>query len=645
MIKVMKKIVYILLATALSVSGCDYLDIVPDERTKPENTYQNPDAAKNYLYSCYSKMYNPRVPDAPDKFSAAEIINAVEKNDWSIFPRGYYSPSSPSLVKAYYDNIWSGIRQCYQFLSVVDMAPDILPEDLQYYKAEATLLIAYYHWLSFRAFGPSVIIKEMLDPFAPIEDYPERSSVDEVVAFIDEKITEAETIGLAERHDGDEYGRFTKSVAQALRAKVYLYAASLLFNGNSEFYADFKSPIDNRNLISQTPDIEKWKKAEQVTRDAISYLESQGFRLYNAPGFDDAGTPSASKPGPVNKYQRAVRYTFMDNVGGTNPEVIMVDTRKEGTYEIQNQSTPKQTASNGYKNSWNTIAPTLQTVEMFYTKNGLPIDEDPNWDYDGRYSIVDMPANYDDNSYGLSSGRRTLSLHLNREPRFFTWISFHNGNYEIAKFNGKVTNSNNAKKAIVVQFRFGNEQGLTEGQTGNYTGTGYLNKKFVHPAFQNGPVHYPYPVIRMAEMYMNLAEILIEEDIMEGTTDRLAEAKSLIDQIRVRAGIPTIDDAWKNAKHPEKATTAEGLREIYRRERQIEFYLENQRFWDLRRWKDADILGEKVWGMNIHGSTDETFFVPTELQNIRTFKQAQYLMPIPMAETNKVPHVIQNPGY
>lgn len=641
----MKKIVYILLATALSVSGCDYLDIVPDERTKPENTYQNPDAAKNYLYSCYSKMYNPRVPDAPDKFSAAEIINAVEKNDWSIFPRGYYSPSSPSLVKAYYDNIWSGIRQCYQFLSVVDMAPDILPEDLQYYKAEATLLIAYYHWLSFRAFGPSVIIKEMLDPFAPIEDYPERSSVDEVVAFIDEKITEAETIGLAERHDGDEYGRFTKSVAQALRAKVYLYAASLLFNGNSEFYADFKSPIDNRNLISQTPDIEKWKKAEQVTRDAISYLESQGFRLYNAPGFDDAGTPSASKPGPVNKYQRAVRYTFMDNVGGTNPEVIMVDTRKEGTYEIQNQSTPKQTASNGYKNSWNTTAPTLQTVEMFYTKNGLPIDEDPNWDYDGRYSIVDMPANYDDNSYGLSSGRRTLSLHLNREPRFFTWISFHNGNYEIAKFNGKVTNSNNAKKAIVVQFRFGDEQGLTEGQTGNYTGTGYLNKKFVHPAFQNGPVHYPYPVIRMAEMYMNLAEILIEEDIMEGTTGRLAEAKSLIDQIRVRAGIPTIDDAWKNAKHPEKATTAEGLREIYRRERQIEFYLENQRFWDLRRWKDADILGEKVWGMNIHGSTDETFFVPTELQNIRTFKQAQYLMPIPMAETNKVPHVIQNPGY
>ena len=51
----------------------------------------------------------------------------------------------------------------------------------------------------------------------------------------------------------------------------------------------------------------------------------------------------------------------------------------------------------------------------------------------------------------------------------------------------------------------------------------------------------------------------------------------------------------EKANHPEKANTAEGLREIVRRERQIEFYLENQRFWDLRRWKDAGILGEKVW--------------------------------------------------
>jgi len=638
----MKKLAIILLLAGVIFSACDYLDIVPDERITSEHTYQNPNTAKGYLYSCYSKMPDPRVNETIDRYSAAEIMNAVEGGSWTTFPRGYYSASSPQLTGQYYDNIWEGIHQCYQFLDVVDLTPDIEPTDLQYFKAEATLLIAYYHFLSFRAYGPSLIMRHNYDALTPIDELPERSSVDEVVQFVDEKITEAEEIGLAEVHTGNDYGRFTKYVAKALRAKLHLYAASPLYNGNSEYFSDFKSPIDGRFLVSQNFEIEKWKTAERVTRAAIGDLETAGFRLYTAM---DAGAPTQDKPGPVNSDQRAVRYTFMDNTTGENPEMIMVDTRKEGTYCIQNQSTPKQKASNGYKNSWGVLAPTLQTVEMFYTKNGLPIDEDKDFDFDGRYQIVDMPNNYDGNNYFNTSNGKTLKLHLNREPRFFAWITFHNGNFEIAKYNGKATSSNATKKAIVVQFRKNDPNGWEEGQTGNFNGTGYLNKKWVHPAFQNGPVHYPCPVIRMTEMYLNLAEILIELDYAENTTSRLDEAKSLIDKIRTRAGILTVDEAWKKAKHPEKANTSEGLREIVRRERQIEFYLENQRFWDLRRWKDAGILGEKMWAMNIKGDTNETFFVPTELQNIRTFKQAQYLMPIPMVEINKVPHMVQNPGY
>lgn len=48
-----------------------------------------------------------------------------------------------------------------------------------------------------------------------------------------------------------------------------------------------------------------------------------------------------------------------------------------------------------------------------------------------------MPVNYDGNNYFAQSNGRTLNLHLNREPRFFAWIAFHNGNYEIMKYNGK----------------------------------------------------------------------------------------------------------------------------------------------------------------------------------------------------------------
>ena len=40
----MKKFAIILLMGGVLLSGCNYLDIVPDERNTPENTYQNPQA-------------------------------------------------------------------------------------------------------------------------------------------------------------------------------------------------------------------------------------------------------------------------------------------------------------------------------------------------------------------------------------------------------------------------------------------------------------------------------------------------------------------------------------------------------------------------------------------------------------------------
>ena len=42
----MKKFAIILLMGGVLLSGCNYLDIVPDERNTPENTYQNPQAAR-----------------------------------------------------------------------------------------------------------------------------------------------------------------------------------------------------------------------------------------------------------------------------------------------------------------------------------------------------------------------------------------------------------------------------------------------------------------------------------------------------------------------------------------------------------------------------------------------------------------------
>ena len=87
------------------------------------------------------------------------------------------------------------------------------------------------------------------------------------------------------------------------------------------------------------------------------------------------------------------------------------------------------------------------------------------------------------------------------------------------------------------------------------------------------------------------------------------------------------------------------MQAIVRQERQIEFYMENHRFWDLRRWKKAESLGEVPEGMNISGKTDETFLTVKKLNAIRNFARKNYLMPIPIGEVNKVPQIIQNPEY
>lgn len=144
----------------------------------------------------------------------------------------------------------------------------------------------------------------------------------------------------------------------------------------------------------------------------------------------------------------------------------------------------------------------------------------------------------------------------------------------------------------------------------------------------------------MAEMYLNYAEALVE-------IGELNKAKDYIDKVRVRAGIPKVDEAWDNfSTNPGYQDTKEGLREIVRQERSLEFYLEGQKFFDIRRWKVAEkYLGIPDLGLNVAANDDAGFFQIREIPLIRNFHKGQYLMPIPMKETNKMPQLVQNPYY
>jgi len=604
----LKTIAILFLFAGLVTTGCKkYLDIVPDERPTEKDAFKDIYAAENFLYSCYAPLPNPRQGTVSiDLFTTDEVVTAFEHETFAQFPKGTFTASNP--VISYWSTLYKGIRQCYILIDNVDKTPGLSDEKKALYKAEAKFLVGYYHFLLARMYGPIIIQNGVADVQMEAANYPARSSYDDCVKFITNMLDEA-AAGLPARNlTTSEYGRATSIAAKAIKARMLLYAASPLFNGGggsqSSFYTDFKDK-DGKNLISTTYDKEKWKKAADAAKEAITMAEAAGYQLYHY-------NTSVNSTLPADPIEKDLRFTFVDK---NSSEVIFADTRREGLYDFQNKSTPFIQGT-----SWNGIAPTLTMVEEFYTKNGLPIDKDPAFDYNGRYSVVTGPNG------------TTLNLNLNREPRFNAWVAYHNSYYEITR---------GSQKQVLVKFRKNDPQGI-QGRSNNYSPTGYLNKKGVHPLLVQDQLgvtqHYPWPVVRLAELYLDYAEALIEYG------QDFATAKTYIDKVRTRAGIPTVDQAWSAIGGANDQAT---LRSIVRQERTIELYLENHRFWDLRRWMIAEpYLGVKAKGMNIQGATDADFFKITEVVFPRNFRSpAFYLMPIPIGEINKNANLIQNPGY
>jgi hypothetical protein len=91
--------------------------------------------------------------------------------------------------------------------------------------------------------------------------------------------------------------------------------------------------------------------------------------------------------------------------------------------------------------------------------------------------------------------------------------------------------------------------------------------------------------------------------------------------------------------------TQDELRRVIRAERRVELCCENNRWYDIRRWKDAENLPEMCgddWGMNFQGRNQSEFFVRTVFQT-RVWKRQYYWMPIYIDEYEKNPNLREAP--
>ena len=631
----MKRNILYILVFSLTLSSCDeYLDIVPDQTQELDLLFDREESAYNALATCYS--YLPKNDDLYSSYVTATdaLTTPVAKETAGIrLMKGLQSASNPlmSYWSGYerHGSLWRGIRSCNILIENMDNVVDMTQEEKDSWKAEAQFLKAYYHFTLLKYYGPIPITDVNLPISANDQEVRvKRNTIDECISYISETIDSAIPNLPLRVLNNNDLGRIDQVIAKAIKSRVLLYAASPLFNGNSEFYSGFVND-EGDHFFNQTYDENKWQLAMEASLDALNTAISQGASLYEfndtPPVFDEENYEEES----VKKLYN-IRYSIVDR---WNDELLWGHSNPVGTnwWQLQAGSLMKDPTSSSVEAAWQWVAPTLRSVEMYYTSNGLPIDEDLTFDYTNRYEVTNIGSNQNANA---QFAQRTVNLHLNREPRFYASIGFDRG---YNRTWGRLWN---------LKMRKGETHGRIA-NSGDYLITGYALKKIVHPDSEGDGydkiIQYSWPMIRLAELYLNYAEAANE---VNGPTE---EVYSMLNSIRDRAGINTVEQAWSDATIAatvNKHTTKDGLREIIQHERLIEFAFEGHRYNDLRRWKMAEeYLNSPVKGWSVDLSTEDGFYTLRDVGNRSFSSPRDYLHPISINELTINTNLIQNPGW
>jgi len=613
------------------ISSCkkSFLDIVPDNVATLENAFANRNEAEKFLFTCYSALPNDASPDFNPGINTGDefwVYWPVQTGDYaSLDPfniaRGFQNKVSPGMN--YWDgfggkSIWQGIRNCNIFLESIDKAIDLEPYMKERWVAEVKFLKAYLHWYLFRMYGPIPIVDKNLPISASAEEVKvSRQPVDSVVNYISNLLDEATAgtnTGLPDKITdlSTELGRVTKPAALAIKARLLVTAASPLFNGNTDF-SSLKNK-DGKPLFNPTFDVKKWQRAAIACKTAIDAAEGAGAALYKF-------IPTFQVLDDDTKLEMTIRNSVCEK---WNRELIFGSTAS--TRSIQMTASPNFDPNNFNNSLRGQLAPTLKMAELFYTKNGVPITEDPTWDYANRFNLRATTAT----DKGLQSGYTTVGLHFDREPRFYADLAFdgsklfmQNGNFNI---QSKLEQISGMKQTLY------------------YSVTGYYTKKLINwnlvVAGGTTTENYPWPIMRLGDLYLLYAEALNE-------SGDLTTPLTYLNKIRARAGLQSVEFSWTNfSTNPQKYTNQMGLRDIIQQERLIEMAFEGSRFWDLRRWKKAaNVLNQPIYGWNVASKSYADYNTKVLLYNQTFNAPRDYLWPIKESNLIVNPNLVQNTGW
>lgn len=635
----MKKILkYISLsALCLSMSGCaDFLDNAPDSELTLEMVFNDKTRTEDWLANIYSGIPDPGMDITRNV--GYEILgdDVTPSQRWSQWWTG-----SPLLYRTgqWYTNsdwnaaFWSQlpqkIRSAYILIHNAHPNPlqNVTEKDIETMKDECRFLIAYYYWVMTEAYGSVPYFEDMVDVNAPQDQLMRgQRSFDETVDWVDTQMVEMSK-KLPAKWEESFFGRSTSIMCLAVRARMLLFAASPLVNGN-EWYKGFVN-YDGKDRFNPTYDPKKWERATKACKELIDAAEAAGHGLYYEYNAD----------GSIDPFMSCANAMFKKTSEG-NKEILFA--RPSSSFsEWEGHCTPRGCGGNGG------LGVTQSLVDAFFMKNGLsPI---LGYQADGKTPIINEASGYTEKGFstepeirntswdicrkspGVKPGQITLAetynMYSNREPRFYLAVTW---NREWYWTENRTT-------------RFMKDE-WDGGPTHDAPQNGYLLRKKVSLEQRQRDGIHPYRpgiLYRMAEAYLNYAEALNESS--PGSPDIL----KYVNLIRERAGIPQYGGNQGQIPAPQGQ---EAVREAIRKERRVELCAENIRYTDLRRWKLADkVLNGYDYGMNFNGkvlSDDPTnpdaFFVRTP-DIKRVYSKKCYWFPIHQGQIDKDPTLVQAP--
>lgn len=619
----MKKlnIIYILLFSFSSLfiaCNSDFMDTKPQTEITADDIWKEASLAKAYMYDIYFTFQDAGFTEELQASATDESLfthgrefretNAGAVTDVNL---GWFAKTQSGHQWA---RLYRNIRSCNDFIENVDAAT-FDDENKTQLKGEAYFLRAYFYHRLTRAHGGVPLQLKVTQLTDSQEDFLiPRASYTECIDQILADLDQAATLLKDRTFANTEKGRATLAAVKALKVRVLTDAASDL---HDQATATAKVPIfasyaDKELLFySKGSKSDRWGAVKTAARELMD--NPMGHAI---PTFGGEGLTNEEK---ANKIWSFFLQDSPDHIFSR----YFIDTKDESGTHM-----PLFNGPCGY-HAWGGNTPVQDIVDAFSMEDGSKFD----W----------------------KNPVHAAHPYKNREPRFYANIMYDGmqwiqrpADYAVEEPTGRIQTGYYQLDPGSANLYAGMDTRDGGGENWNGTYTGYYLKKFINPAQgdHRNKINAVFPFIRLSEVYYDYIEACIE-------LNELNEAKQYLNEIR------------KNVNLPDVTTTNQAeLRKIYQNERRLDFYFEEFRYWDLRRWMIApeatglnSLNGIRITGMLKPGvakqdkeTYDEsrwtyTYKVIPLLQETRKWVDKCYYLPIHRDEIQRNPNLKQNPGY